>query len=78
MAFNCKKKETKPSVITEILDVRDIDHVCEVTDIIQIGSRNMQNYPLLTECARTMKPIMIKRHYGASLRDWVRSRICSI
>ena len=65
------KKETKLPVITEILDVRDIDHVCEVTDIIQIGSRNMQNYPLLTECARTMKPIMIKRHYGASLRDWL-------
>ena len=31
----------------------------------------MQNYPLLTECAKTMKPIMIKRHYGASLRDWL-------
>lgn len=65
------KKETKLPVITEILDVRDIDHICKVTDIIQIGSRNMQNYPLLTECARTMKPIMIKRHYGASLRDWL-------
>ncbi len=65
------KKEIKIPVITEILDVRDIDHVCKVTDIIQIGSRNMQNYPLLTECAKTMKPIMIKRHYGASLRDWL-------
>lgn len=65
------KKEIKIPVITEILDVRDIDQVCKVTDIIQIGSRNMQNFPLLTECAKTMKPIMIKRHYGASLRDWL-------
>tara|TARA_B100000900_G_C20480850_1_gene675365 strand:+ start:196 stop:1077 length:882 start_codon:yes stop_codon:yes gene_type:complete len=65
------KKEIKIPIITEILDIRDIEHICEVTDIIQIGSRNMQNYPLLTECAKTMKPIMIKRHYGASLRDWL-------
>ena len=65
------KKEIKIPIITEILDIRDIENICEVTDIIQIGSRNMQNYPLLTECAKTMKPIMIKRHYGASLRDWL-------
>ena len=31
----------------------------------------MQNFPLLTECAKTNKPIMLKRHYGASLRDWL-------
>ena len=36
-----------------------------------IGSRNMQNYPLITACAKTKKPIMLKRHYGASLRDWL-------
>ena len=45
--------------------------ISEVTDIIQIGSRNMQNYPFLTACAKTKKPIMLKRHYGASLRDWL-------
>ena len=31
----------------------------------------MQNYPLITACAKTQKPIMLKRHYGASLRDWL-------
>ena len=31
----------------------------------------MQNYPLLTECAKTKMPIMLKRHYGSSLRDWL-------
>ena len=45
--------------------------VSEVSDILQIGSRNMQNYPLITACAKTQKPIMLKRHYGASLRDWL-------
>ena len=44
--------------------------ICEVADILQIGSRNMQNFPLLTACARAKKPIMLKRHYGSSLRDW--------
>ena len=58
-------------IITEVMDQRIVDDVAEVTDIIQIGSRNMQNYPLLTECAQTGKPLMLKRHYGASLRDWL-------
>ena len=58
-------------IITEVMDQRLVETIAEVTDIIQIGSRNMQNYPLLTECAKTGKPIMLKRHYGASLRDWL-------
>ena len=58
-------------VITEIMEEKYLDLVCDVADILQIGSRNMQNYPLITACAKTKKPIMIKRHYGASLRDWL-------
>lgn len=58
-------------IITEVMDQRLVETIAEVTDIIQVGSRNMQNYPLLTECAKTGKPIMLKRHYGASLRDWL-------
>ena len=53
------------------MEVKHLDLICDVADILQIGSRNMQNYPLLVECARSMKPIMLKRHYGASLRDWL-------
>ena len=48
------------------MEVKHLDLICDVADILQIGSRNMQNYPLLVECARSMKPIMLKRHYGAS------------
>lgn len=64
-------KENDLPIITEIMDQHLIDIISEHTDIIQIGSRNMQNYPLLSECAKTGKPIMLKRHYGASLRDWL-------
>ncbi len=58
-------------VITEVMEEKFIDLVADVADIIQIGSRNMQNYPFLTSVAKTGKPIMLKRHYGASLRDWL-------
>ena len=64
-------KEAGIPIITEVMDQRLVEEIAELTDIIQIGSRNMQNYPLLTECAKTEKPIMLKRHYGASLRDWL-------
>ncbi|MBD41841.1 MAG: 3-deoxy-7-phosphoheptulonate synthase [Pelagibacteraceae bacterium] len=58
-------------IITEVMEEKFIDLVSDVADIIQIGSRNMQNYPFLTSVAKTGKPIMLKRHYGASLRDWL-------
>jgi len=58
-------------VITEVMEQKYISLVADTADILQIGSRNMQNYPFLTACARTGKPIMLKRHYGASLRDWL-------
>ena len=65
------KEEVGIPIITEVMEEKYLKLICEVTDIIQIGSRNMQNYPFLTACARTGKPIMLKRHYGASLRDWL-------
>jgi len=65
------KVEAKIPVITEIMEEKYLDQICDVADILQIGSRNMQNFPLITACAKTQKPIMIKRHYGASLRDWL-------
>lgn len=65
------KAESGIGIITEVMEEKYLGLICEVTDIIQIGSRNMQNYPLITEAAKTGKPLMIKRHYGASLRDWL-------
>jgi 3-deoxy-7-phosphoheptulonate synthase len=63
------KSETSISIITEVMELKYLDSVCEVADILQIGARNMQNYPFLVECAMTGMPIMLKRHFGASIRD---------
>ena len=69
--LNTAKKETGIRVITEVMEEKYLEVVCGVADIIQIGSRNMQNYPFLVECAKTNKPIMLKRHFGCRLRDWL-------
>ena len=65
------KKKFDIPVITEVMEEKFLGPVCDVADILQIGSRNMQNFPFLTACAKTGKPIMLKRHYGSSLRDWL-------
>ena len=65
------KEKYKIPIITEVMEEKYLPLICQVADILQIGSRNMQNYPLIVACAKTQKPIMIKRHYGASLRDWL-------
>jgi 3-deoxy-7-phosphoheptulonate synthase len=58
-------------VVSEVVDVRLVGLVAEHVDMIQIGSRNMQNFPLLEEVAKAGKPVLLKRHYGSSLRDWL-------
>jgi 3-deoxy-7-phosphoheptulonate synthase len=65
------KAATGLPVITEVMEEKYLPLIASVADILQIGTRNMQNFPFLTACARTGKPIMLKRHYGASLRDWL-------
>lgn len=65
------REEADIPIITEVMEERFVDAVADVADIIQIGARNMQNYPLLTRVAQTGKPIMLKRHFGCSLRDWL-------
>ena len=65
------REETGLPIITEVMEIEKIPAVAAVADILQIGTRNMQNYPLLTAVAKTGKPIMLKRGYGASLRDWL-------
>jgi 3-deoxy-7-phosphoheptulonate synthase len=59
------------AIITECMDQAKVQAVAEVADMIQIGSRNMQNYALLIDIGRLKKPAMLKRHYGGSLRDWL-------
>ncbi len=65
------KEETGIGIVTEVMEERFIEPIAKVADILQIGSRNMQNYPFITQVAKTGKPILLKRHYGSSLRDFL-------
>jgi 3-deoxy-7-phosphoheptulonate synthase len=56
-------------VVTELMDVRDLEAVLEVADMIQIGARNMQNYALLTEVGRTRCPVLIKRGLSSTIEE---------
>lgn len=58
-------------LITEIMDVRDLDYLYEQVDILQVGSRNMQNFTLLEELGRTDKPVMLKRGLSATIEEWL-------
>jgi 3-deoxy-7-phosphoheptulonate synthase len=63
------KEETGLPVVTELMDARDIEPVLEVADVIQIGARNMQNYPLLAEIGRSGCPALIKRGPSSTLEE---------
>jgi 3-deoxy-7-phosphoheptulonate synthase len=63
------KAETGLPVVTELMDLRDLDDVLEVADVIQIGARNMQNYPLLTAIGRSGCPALLKRGLSATLDE---------
>lgn len=65
------KQKTGMAVITELMDIRELDKLYEVTDIIQIGSRNMQNFSLLTELGKQDKPVMLKRGISATIDEWI-------
>jgi 3-deoxy-7-phosphoheptulonate synthase len=63
--------ETGQAVVTEVMDTRQIDLVSEYTDILQIGSRNMQNYPLLKEAGKSRKPVLLKRGMMATIEEFL-------
>ena len=63
------KDETGLPIVTELMDVRDIDDVLEVADVIQVGARNMQNYTLLSELGRSGRPVLLKRGLSATLDE---------
>jgi 3-deoxy-7-phosphoheptulonate synthase len=63
------KAETGLPIVTELMDARDIEPLAEVADVVQIGARNMQNYPLLTELGRSRLPVMIKRGLSATIEE---------
>src|SRR5438067_580741 len=59
------------AVITEVMTPTDVPMVCENADILQIGTRNMQNYMLLDEVGRVDKPVVLKRGMSATIEEWL-------
>ena len=66
------KQETGLKLVSEILDPRKIDQFKNI-DIIQIGARNAQNFPLIIEAAKTKKTILLKRGFGNTIDEWLKA-----
>src|SRR3954453_840068 len=67
------KARTGLPVVTELMDVGDLEVVAEVADVFQIGARNMQNYTLLTEVGRSGVPVLLKRGLSGTLEELLMS-----
>lgn len=67
------REETGLPVITEVMDTRDVERVCEYADCLQVGTRNMANFSLLRELGDTRKPVMLKRGMSATLEEWMQA-----
>ena len=65
------RERTGLPVITEVMEPSQVDIVAEYADILQIGTRNMQNYSLLRDVGRVARPVMLKRGYGATVEEWL-------
>lgn len=63
------KAETGLPIVTELLNLSDLDDVLEVADVIQVGARNMQNYSLLVELGRAGRPVLLKRGLSATIEE---------
>src|SRR5450759_2509379 len=64
-------KETGLPTMTEVVEPSQVDVVAKHSDILQVGTRNMQNYSLLTAVGKAGKPVMLKRGYGATIEEWL-------
>ncbi|NNF97869.1 MAG: 3-deoxy-7-phosphoheptulonate synthase [Desulfobacteraceae bacterium] len=64
-------RENGLPIITEVIDPRDVTWVAEFSDILQIGTRNMQNFSLLKEVGMTSRPVLLKRGMYSTLEEWL-------
>lgn len=63
--------ETGLPFVTEATDSRSLEIACRYADVIQIGSRNMQNFSLLREAGKSKKPVLLKRGFSSTLEEWI-------
>jgi len=67
------REESGLAIVTEVMCEDDVPLVAEYADILQIGTRNMENYSLLEAAARSGRPVLLKRGMVATIADWLRS-----
>jgi 3-deoxy-7-phosphoheptulonate synthase len=67
------REESGLAIVTEVMSEDDVPMVAEYADILQIGTRNMENYSLLEAAARSGRPVLLKRGMVATIADWLRS-----
>ena len=65
------REETGLPIVTEVMSTEDVDAVSDAADILQVGARNMQNFPLLRRLARATRPILLKRGPSATVKEWL-------
>jgi 3-deoxy-7-phosphoheptulonate synthase len=65
------RRATGLPIITEVMEPAQVERVAESADVLQIGARNMQNFPLLKEIGRSEKPCMLKRGLSATIEEWL-------
>jgi 3-deoxy-7-phosphoheptulonate synthase len=58
-------------IVTEVMGENEVDTVCEYADLLQIGTRNMQNYRLLKRVGQANKPVLLKRGMSATIEEWL-------
>ena len=66
-------QETGLPVVTEVMDTRDVELVAEYADVLQIGTRSMQNFALLKEVGKAKRPVLLKRGMGSTIEEWLGS-----
>ena len=64
-------EETGLPIVTEVMGIEDLDAVVEYADMMQVGARNMQNYPLLRRLATVPRPVLLKRGPSATIKEWL-------
>jgi 3-deoxy-7-phosphoheptulonate synthase len=65
------RDETGLPIVTEVMSPEDVELVEAYTDVLQIGARNMQNFPLLKRVGRASKPVLLKRGMSATIYEWL-------
>lgn len=59
------------AVVSEVMSADKVDELCEYADILQVGTRNMQNYPLLRALGKINKPVLLKRGMSSTVEEWL-------